>query len=146
MRGWTASKYRNKRTEAPGPTGALRLYDSKPNKYGAIKKLGPNFMGGQRLYRSQWEAEVARQLQDEMHAGQLAGVEPEVSLIVGYTEDQPPKPIRHLVDFLVRDHEGVAWIVEAKGKDLDTGRTKRGVLVARGWKVQVRTKARGVPR
>lgn len=133
--------FRSARKEAAEKLSGLReaVY-GKPNKYRAHKRAGPNFMGGERLYASAWQSEVARQLRDEMAAGQIASVEPEVSFIVGYTDDG--KAIRHIVDFLVRDDEGKSRIVEAKGYETPTGRAKRGVLTARGWAVQVRVKPR----
>ncbi|MCC2652162.1 MAG: hypothetical protein K0Q60_2325, partial [Microvirga sp.] len=55
----------------------------KPSKYRNTKRVGPNFMGGEREYRSQWEASVAVQLRDEMMAGQIMAVMPEISFVVG---------------------------------------------------------------
>jgi hypothetical protein len=110
----------------------------KPNKYRAHKRAGPNFMGGERLYRSQWEAEVARQLRDEMMAGQIKVVLPEVSFVVG--QDENGRDVRHRVDFACVSADGTLVLVEAKGLDLAAGRAKRAVLNARGLDVQVRLK------
>jgi hypothetical protein len=113
---------------------------SPRSKYRNTKRAGPNFLGGFREYDSAWQAKVAYQLAADLQAGRIAGVEPEVSIIVAYDDDG--KAIRHFVDFLVRDHGGRCWIVEAKGIDLPTGRTKRGCLIARGWHVELRMKPR----
>jgi hypothetical protein len=115
---------------------------AKPNKYRAHKRAGPNFMGGERLYRSQWEAEVARQLRDEMLSGQIKVVLPEVSFVVG--QDENGRDVRHRVDFACVAADGTLVLVEAKGFETPTGRAKRAVLNARGLDVQVRTKPKRV--
>ncbi|MCC2654032.1 MAG: hypothetical protein K0Q60_4198, partial [Microvirga sp.] len=88
---------------------------------------------------SQWEASVAVQLRDEMMAGQIMAVMPEISFVVG--QDDAGRDIRHRVDFGVIDAEGRLVLVEAKGFETPNGRTKRGVLKSLGLNVQVRTKA-----
>lgn len=124
----------------PGLAGSNPVGGAKPGKYRNTKSVGPNFMGGERVYRSQWEAEVARQLRDEMAAGQIRTVLPEVSFIVG--QDENGRDIRHRVDFGAIDSEGRLVLVEAKGFETPNGRTKRGVLNALGLTVQIRTKTK----
>lgn len=114
----------------------------KPHKYGAHKRLGPNFMGGTMLYPSIWQAEVAVQLEREMALGMWRRISPEPSLIVGQQDDGTP--IRARPDFLGIRPSGCVVLIEAKGHDVAEGRAKRGVLKAQGWDVETRRKpARG---
>lgn len=127
------------RAMATQKLATLQSVTVKPSKYRNTKRVGPNFMGGEREYRSQWEASVAVQLRDEMMAGQIMAVMPEISFVVG--QDDAGRDIRHRVDFGVIDAEGRLVLVEAKGFETPNGRTKRGVLKSLGLNVQVRTKA-----
>jgi hypothetical protein len=110
VKGWSATKYGNKRTSAPGPTGALRLYDSKREARGAIE------------------------LNCEKQAGLIVDWVPQPGFETG--RDENGRAVRYRADALAilevfEDGTFRGRLVDFKGKDTQASRAKRAALRAR---------------
>lgn len=118
-------------TERMSAAQFRELKAGKASKYGAVRTVGPDGSGGTREYDSKLSAKLARRLEDERLAGRIKGFIPEWSVPIGTADDG--KPIRHRVDQLViidvlESGDFVCRAIEAKGRDLASGRAKRGVI------------------
>jgi hypothetical protein len=110
VKSWAASKYRNKRTEAPGPVGETRSYASKK------------------------EARVAMEMNAEKSAGLILDWIPQPSFSVG--KDEAGKDVRYRADALAileefPDGTFRGRLVDVKGLDTQASRAKRAALRAR---------------
>jgi hypothetical protein len=116
MKGWTGTKYRNKRTPAPDPTGALRLYDSKK------------------------EARIAMEMNAEKTAGLILDWIPQPGFEMG--RDEQGRAVRYRADALAilevyPDGTFRGRLVDVKGRDTQASRAKRAALRARHLNVIV---------
>lgn len=135
VRVWGASVM----TERMSAARFRELKAGKASKYGAVRTEGPS-PGGVRLFDSKKEARLARELEAERSIGGILDWIPQPSFEIG--RDEKGRAVRYRADALVilslnDDGSFVGRLVDAKGKDTQTSRTKRAVLRSRHLNVEI---------
>lgn len=100
-------------------------YNVRFNKYGAKKTV---YNG--RRYDSKLEAAVAQELDLRMKAGEFTEIQPQyrIKLYVYLPDGKKADLFTYICDFRCTKPDGSYLLVEAKGKELETFKTKKRIL------------------